>query len=784
MSSSQASQQWQQQQQQQQEEHNTRTGTTSTTPSNPLLLKALQNHQVHAEVTDVDHFRIRGGLAVESDYIITVRPSLAIRNSKTCTQHQSSQGDSNKKQQQQQRQPLFENFELSKTYSAFRTLSQQLHNASEAHDLVRRSYNDAVQESVPAECFKLAKYCQLVRHLINSQSTRYLGKVNYMYVKILAKQRIKILNDFLDATMHYFPTAASMNQHAYCREVAMILQTFFLTDHCVSHDEEDEAVDVAAAANKAGANASKSSDSSIKKNEGPLGILKKVQEDVKLDDLNPLNWLQSVAGGSQHSQSSSASIVVPFSCRRRRSEAQRDLDNQDLSEVAGEEAKLLLDDDRPPAELLPSYTQPRPVVSATKYKFGIWLDNNPVAFFVICLIVVRILEKAGGRSIRLDADVALLVVFASFCLGLHTPRPMVGGYDRPSTMMAAVKHAPALKVDVSGSKLMRRSLKSSVTSPQAGEGSRSFAASPSPRMTFGLSEESAPSDVVLTTEDEEEETLQSPMAKYPEDAAIGEHTNRWSDPPAFDFEVRGLDYLTDRKKIRSDDFLFPCRGLDLFLTDTCPSNVGQNQHIFGGRLREVPTFIINFRLPWGVLLFYFEIPKKFVPFVKAGASPDGAGSLPSLDHMTASERTTCRFLMQDQKYKNERLKIVPIVIDGPWMVRSVVGGKPAIIGNKLPVVYNYEPGSDGKELYLEADLDIASSQAARGILSVVRSYTQILTLNLGFVVQGNEEDELPEQMLVGVRLHGIDPLNAPAYPQMHENFLQEVVAGDDEVGSM
>lgn len=746
-----------------------------TSTSNPLLLKALQNHQVHAEVTAVDHFRIRGGLAVESDYIVTVQPSLAVRNSKTSSPQQQSCPGENKKPQNQQ-QPLFASFELSKTYSAFRALSQQLHKATAAHDLVRRSYEDAIQESVPAQCFKLAKYCQLVRHLINSQSTRYLGKVNYLYVKILAKQRTKILNDVLDATMHYFPTATSMNQHAYCREVAMILQTFFLTDHCVSHEEDDEGVS-ATTANKANAS------DSLKKSEGPLGLLKRVQEDVKdvrLDDLNPLNWLQGKAAGSEHSQPSSASIVVPLSHRQRRTVEQRDRDNQDLSEVAGEEAKLLLDDDRPPTELLPSYAQPRPVVSATKYKFGIWLDNNPIAFFVICVVVVRILEKAGARSIRLDADIALLVVFASFCLGLHTPRPMVGGFDRPPTMMGAVEHAPALKVDVSGSKLMRRSLKSSVTSPMAGENSGSFAASPSPRMASGLSEESAASDVV-----EDEATLQSPMAKYPEDAPIGEYTNRWSDPPASDFEVRGSDYLKDRVKVRSDNFLFPCRGLDLFLTDTCPSNVGQNPHLFGGRLREMPTFIINFRLPWGVLLLYFEIPKTFVPFVMASASgPDDAKELPPLENMTPSERSVCRFLMHNQTYKNETLKLIPVVIDGPWVVRSVVGGKPAIIGNKLPVVYSYEPGEDGKELYLEADLDIASSQAARGILSVVRSYTQILTLNLGFVVQGNKNDELPEQMLVGVRLHGIDPLTAPAYPQVHESFLQEVVASDDDLGSI
>ncbi len=81
---------------------------------------------------------------------------------------------------------------------------------------------------------------------------------------------------------------------------------------------------------------------------------------------------------------------------------------------------------------------------------------------------------------------------------------------------------------------------------------------------------------------------------------------------------------------------------------------------------------------------------------------------------------------------------------------------------------------------MEADLDIVSSAAARGILSVTRTYTQVLTLDLGFVVQGNKEDELPEQMLVGTRLHGINPLTAPPLPFMKELFLSQVDSIDED----
>lgn len=202
-------------------------------------------------------------------------------------------------------------------------------------------------------------------------------------------------------------------------------------------------------------------------------------------------------------------------------------------------------------------------------------------------------------------------------------------------------------------------------------------------------------------------------------------------------------------------------------------------------MREKPTFIVNFRLPWGVLLSYFEIPERFINFVRAGHEEGFDKSvLPPLDNMTPTDRCVARFCQAPQSEKNKKLKIVPVVVEGPWIVKSVVGGKPAIVGNKLPVNYHYAPPEGGKALYLEADLDIVGSSAARGILSVARTYTQVLTIDLGFVVEAVQQDELPEQMLVGTRLHGIDPLTAPPYPLSSKELMHEIPDGDESGDEM
>lgn len=91
----------------------------------------------------------------------------------------------------------------------------------------------------------------------------------------------------------------------------------------------------------------------------------------------------------------------------------------------------------------------------------------------------------------------------------------------------------------------------------------------------------------------------------------------------------------------------------------------------------------------------------------------------------------------------------------------------------MPITYTYQPPQPdlGYAEYLEADLDIVSSAAARNILAVVRSSVQILTIDLGFVVQGNTKEELPEQMMAGLRIHGLDPLNAEALPLEDQEML-------------
>jgi hypothetical protein len=67
--------------------------------------------------------------------------------------------------------PDFQTFTLSKTYSALRTLAQQLKKA--ADEVTGKP------DKLPKSAQRLAQYCETVLQLVESQRTQYLGKVSY-----------------------------------------------------------------------------------------------------------------------------------------------------------------------------------------------------------------------------------------------------------------------------------------------------------------------------------------------------------------------------------------------------------------------------------------------------------------------------------------------------------------------------------------------------------------------------------------------------------------------------
>ncbi|CAN0860444.1 Protein ENHANCED DISEASE RESISTANCE 2-like [Linum grandiflorum] len=106
-----------------------------------------------------------------------------------------------------------------------------------------------------------------------------------------------------------------------------------------------------------------------------------------------------------------------------------------------------------------------------------------------------------------------------------------------------------------------------------------------------------------------------------------------------------------------------------------------------------------------------------------------------------------KFVNGDDAYRNQRFKIVNRIVKGPWIVRKTVGNYSACLLGKA-LTCNYHRGPN----YLEIDVDIGSSAIATAILHLALGCVTSVTIDMGFVVEAQEEEELPERLLGAVRV--------------------------------
>ena len=443
-------------------------------------------------------------------------------------------------------------------------------------------------------------------------------------MKVLAKKRSLILNEVLEMTLNHFPE--DIHVHPFHEEVANTIETFFLCDHCIMEPEAEAGhYDNDNKSNHKGkghhhrissaggslvkhyrasdedainrlspkSSSRKTAGSKIPAGLDPFGIekgLDKVVKDVghtikkgidtvsgkdNNSDNNPKKRELQVdtAGASAKSRPTLlTSPVVPLTRKSRRSITCRANDDSELTTV-GEDANLLLDDDRTQSELVPSYSHPVPTFRSRGKKLGDLLENNPIVFAMIGAVSIYALRHAANLTVTIDLDIMLLLLWACFCVGLHTPRPMVGGIDKSSRPVPpgslTRRRSVMKKLDYNGRALLRMSMISPMHSTRSITSTRDLRDSGSGASTqFLLDEE----------DDEYEDDImddRSPLPQFPKGAKLGSELNCWSAPDHDRFHVRGAKYLKDHKKIPSADFVFPIRAIDLFLTDACPQNAGR-----------------------------------------------------------------------------------------------------------------------------------------------------------------------------------------------------------------
>jgi hypothetical protein len=214
----------------------------------------------------------------------------------------------------------------------------------------------------------------------------------------------------------------------------------------------------------------------------------------------------------------------------------------------------------------------------------------------------------------------------------------------------------------------------------------------------------------------------------------------WSEPDASDVLVRGKTYMDDQVKVPAGKAVGQLLHVDLFKFATA-----EERHHLAMREETRPNSVLAYcreKYPASrVFLVNIELPNAdnlslVVYWLLPPAEQDDAA---------AFHRLLDRFCDEgDDEFRNSRFKLIPNLVEGPWILQSLVPNRPALTGTKLTQRYFRRSN------YFELDLDVASSTTAQYIGSMCQSWASYLQMHLYLTIQGENEDELQERILGGV----------------------------------
>lgn len=245
------------------------------------------------------------------------------------------------------------------------------------------------------------------------------------------------------------------------------------------------------------------------------------------------------------------------------------------------------------------------------------------------------------------------------------------------------------------------------------------------------------------------------------------------DVSEFLYQVRSPTYLKDKKKTPSLSPLFNCIGLQMMQMPPPPkiskNKKGKNEadttsnsiHVALREWSALPRadldneyLIVNYIVPGspGVqVVMYFRASEEALECLRLSAD--------ETKKLSGWQKLLHEFWKGEQSFCDSRFKLIPSMDKkAPWAVKMAVGEKPALVGKKLRQFY-----FRGRN-YFEIDMDISSSSAASRILSLVRSLSTSLIVDVGLTIEGTSAEDLPERILCQCRLWGLDFNKAMPHP--------------------
>ncbi|GBG26844.1 Protein ENHANCED DISEASE RESISTANCE 2 [Hondaea fermentalgiana] len=256
--------------------------------------------------------------------------------------------------------------------------------------------------------------------------------------------------------------------------------------------------------------------------------------------------------------------------------------------------------------------------------------------------------------------------------------------------------------------------------------------------------------------------------------------NSWSDGDASEFKVRaGPNYARTKRKQASKDSYYRQIGMDLFRNTydgaTRISNIGAHVKLPESRLSHIPVgcpfpriIIFNIQVPVAApkmfgksdpdaglsLVQYFEIKRSTLDQLEE-QDRTGSPPTPSIALLTKffREYRTSDDVRRRFKIIGHVLNMVEVGV--PSMFQSY-NGKPAIVF-KTGTIFSGPIDGNVQDHYVEFDINVHEfAYLARKALHSMIDRVPQMRLRCAFVLQGEDDEELPEQVFACSALHNLD----------------------------
>ena len=218
--------------------------------------------------------------------------------------------------------------------------------------------------------------------------------------------------------------------------------------------------------------------------------------------------------------------------------------------------------------------------------------------------------------------------------------------------------------------------------------------------------------------------------------------NGASKPEESIFSVRGAKYLSDGVKVPVED----ATHLELIATDLLINEEAPCSHI-----SEDPRSFVARHPNYAPWLFVVHIITPGPPWLSLGLYfvPSGGRTLTQLLAEETPGTRLLRKCLQGDLEEWRRFKLITHLIEAPMALWATLGSVPIVAGKHC------HRSMHRTALYHEIIMDMGSSTIGRAFYSVFQSQTEWCIIDCAVLLEGLDEDELPEELLAVVHVHRI-----------------------------